>query len=104
MKALAYPRWEDYNYEPLDSGVTNRFYWLGDGSTYNEKHMTGDRKFTPRNNLLGSLDHIMIGAWYLNPDEIDYPPGKTVILLIVHRINFKLFSPRSLRQSLFSSS
>ncbi|KAH8107384.1 FAD/NAD-binding domain-containing protein [Phellopilus nigrolimitatus] len=49
------PRWEDYNYERLD-GIENRFHWLGDGSTHNEKYMTGDR------------------AWYLAPDEVDIPP------------------------------
>lgn len=41
-RAFEHPRWEDYNYEYLD-GVRNRFHWLGDGSTYNEKYMTGDR-------------------------------------------------------------
>ncbi|PAV15532.1 FAD NAD-binding domain-containing [Pyrrhoderma noxium] len=56
VKAFKYPRWEDYNYENLENDHRNRFYWLGDGSTHNEKHMTGDR------------------AWYLNPEEIDYPP------------------------------
>ncbi|KDQ51118.1 hypothetical protein JAAARDRAFT_140775 [Jaapia argillacea MUCL 33604] len=55
VRALASPRWEDFNWEPLDK-VKNRFYWLGDGQTYNEKHLTGDR------------------AWYLNPDEVDIPP------------------------------
>ncbi|KAL5511009.1 hypothetical protein ACEPAG_3728 [Sanghuangporus baumii] len=61
VKTLQYPRWEDYNYEFLDSVPgsrgPNRFYWLGDGSTYNEKHLTGDR------------------AWYLRDDEVDIPPG-----------------------------
>lgn len=55
LRALSHPRWEDFDYQPLDS-VKNRFYWLGDGQTYNEKTLTGDR------------------AWYLNPDEVDYPP------------------------------
>ncbi|KLO07105.1 FAD/NAD-binding domain-containing protein [Schizopora paradoxa] len=55
MRALENPRWEDFKYEFFD-GAKNRFYWLGDGSTYNEAHMTGDR------------------AWYLNEDQIDYPP------------------------------
>ena len=41
-RVFEHPRWEDYNYEYLD-GVRNRFHWLGDGSTYNEKYMTGDR-------------------------------------------------------------
>ncbi|EPQ56351.1 FAD/NAD P-binding domain-containing protein [Gloeophyllum trabeum ATCC 11539] len=55
LRAFAHPRWEDFDYQPLDP-VKNRFYWLGDGQTYNEKTLTGDR------------------AWYLNPDEVDYPP------------------------------
>ncbi|OCH84940.1 FAD/NAD-binding domain-containing protein [Obba rivulosa] len=55
VRALERPRWEDYTFEPLDP-VRNRFYWLGDGQTYAEKTMTGDR------------------AWYLNDDEVDYPP------------------------------
>ncbi|KAI0671631.1 FAD/NAD-P-binding domain-containing protein [Trametes maxima] len=41
MKALANPRWEDYKYE-LEDRVQNRFYFLGDGQTYNEKTLTGD--------------------------------------------------------------
>ncbi|EJC99858.1 FAD/NAD-binding domain-containing protein [Fomitiporia mediterranea MF3/22] len=56
FKTYQDPRWEDFNYEQ-HSESKNRFYWLGDGSTYNEKHMTGDR------------------AWYLNPDVVDIPPG-----------------------------
>ncbi|KAI0328942.1 FAD/NAD-P-binding domain-containing protein [Cubamyces sp. BRFM 1775] len=55
MKALIYPRWEDYNYERADP-VQNRLYWLGDGQTYNEKTLTGDR------------------AWYLRPPYLDVPP------------------------------
>ena len=42
LHALEHPRWEDYTYEYLDP-VPNRFYWLGDGQTYAEKTMTGDR-------------------------------------------------------------
>ncbi|KAF8498886.1 FAD/NAD(P)-binding domain-containing protein [Gautieria morchelliformis] len=53
VRTLAHPRWEDFNYEPLD-GRQNRFYWLGDGWTVNEREGSGNR------------------AWYL--DEIDYPP------------------------------
>ncbi|KAI0777137.1 FAD/NAD-P-binding domain-containing protein [Irpex lacteus] len=41
MNALANPRWEDYDYERIDS-TKNRLYWLGDGQTMNEKNMTGD--------------------------------------------------------------
>ncbi|KAI0942198.1 hypothetical protein AcW1_002883 [Taiwanofungus camphoratus] len=55
LRALEHPRWEDFKYE-LEDGVSNRMYWLGDGQTYNEKTMTGDR------------------AWYLNDDELDIPP------------------------------
>ena len=42
LKALEHPRWEDFNYEPVDP-VHNRMYWLGDGQTYAEKTLTGDR-------------------------------------------------------------
>ena len=42
MRALQHPRWEDYEYSRKDE-VPNRLYWLGDGQTYNEKTMTGDR-------------------------------------------------------------
>jgi hypothetical protein len=44
VRALANPRWEDFNYEYLDGEPKNRFYWLGDGQTYNEKTFTGDSK------------------------------------------------------------
>ncbi|KAI0635260.1 hypothetical protein C8Q77DRAFT_1054047 [Trametes polyzona] len=57
MKALQHPRWEDYNYELADS-VQNRLHWLGDGQTYNEKTLTGDR------------------AWYLRAPFLDIPPGE----------------------------
>ncbi|ETW86437.1 hypothetical protein HETIRDRAFT_377052 [Heterobasidion irregulare TC 32-1] len=52
---LSHPRWEDFNYELFDK-TRNRFFWLGDGQTHNEKMMTGDR------------------AWYLNDDQVDIPP------------------------------
>ncbi|KAI0057669.1 FAD/NAD-P-binding domain-containing protein [Artomyces pyxidatus] len=55
VRTLAEPRWEDFDYEPLEK-TGNRFYWLGDGQTHNERAMTGDR------------------AWYLNDEEIDIPP------------------------------
>ncbi|KZT02179.1 uncharacterized protein LAESUDRAFT_662540, partial [Laetiporus sulphureus 93-53] len=57
LRVLEHPRWEDFNYESAD-GVHNRFYWLGDGQTCNEKTMTGDR------------------AWYLNDNEVDIPPSE----------------------------
>ena len=43
IRALTHPRWEDYNYARVDK-IKNRMYWLGDGSTWNEKTMAGDRK------------------------------------------------------------
>lgn len=43
VRVMAHPRWEDYNYEYLDEAEGNRLYWFGDGSTYNEKYMVGDR-------------------------------------------------------------
>ncbi|KAF4573472.1 hypothetical protein EYR36_007987 [Pleurotus pulmonarius] len=55
VEALEKPRWEDYNYELLDKGVKNRFFYLGDGLTKNEKIRGGDM------------------ATYL--DRVDYPPG-----------------------------
>ncbi|CDO72702.1 hypothetical protein BN946_scf184985.g122 [Trametes cinnabarina] len=54
-RALSYPRWEDYNYERADP-IQNRLYWLGDGQTYAEKTLTGER------------------AWYLRPPYLDVPP------------------------------
>jgi len=42
VHALTHPRWEDFNYEPLDPGVKNRFYWLGDGSTMADNGMPGE--------------------------------------------------------------
>ncbi|KAL1943924.1 hypothetical protein VTO73DRAFT_3742 [Trametes versicolor] len=58
MKALMHPRWEDYDYERVDP-VENRLHWLGDGQTYNEKTLTGDR------------------AWYLHAPFLDVPPVPT---------------------------
>lgn len=51
--------------------------WLGDGQTYNEKMMKGDRML-PNPHL--TLDTLLmrtrlLGAWFLNDDEIDVPPG-----------------------------
>ena len=43
MRALRYPRWEDFNYESLDE-TKNRLYWLGNGMTDAENMLVGDRK------------------------------------------------------------
>lgn len=72
VRAIEYPRWEDFNYE-LPEGIKNRMHWLGDGQTYNEKTMTGDRKCYVR--LQYSSHWESTGAWYLNDDELDIPPG-----------------------------
>ena len=76
VRAFERPRWEDYNYEYLD-GVHNRFHWLGDGSTYNDKYMTGDRTYfrVSRRCALTFCNTPPAGAWYLTDDEVDYPPG-----------------------------
>ncbi|KAI0690622.1 FAD/NAD-P-binding domain-containing protein [Cytidiella melzeri] len=55
MRALRYPRWEDFDYERLDK-INNRLFWLGDGMSYTEKTFTGDR------------------SWYINPSYVDAPP------------------------------
>jgi len=43
LKALAHPRWEDYNYEYLHEG-NNRLHWLGDGQTVADKDPDADSK------------------------------------------------------------
>ncbi|KAF7343045.1 FAD/NAD-P-binding domain-containing protein [Mycena venus] len=53
IRALANPRWEDYEYESMDK-THNRLQWLGAGHTENERTMTGDL------------------AWYLNAPDV--PP------------------------------
>ena len=45
MKALQYPKWEDYEYEYADS-EDNSLYWLGDGQSWDEKNENGDRAST----------------------------------------------------------
>ncbi|KAJ3871890.1 FAD/NAD-binding domain-containing protein [Lentinula edodes] len=54
IKALEHPRWEDYDYEPLDPD-NNRFFWLGNGNTLADKIPGSDR------------------SWYLSPEEVDIP-------------------------------
>lgn len=61
VRALEHPRWEDFNYEQ-DGKIKNRFHWLGDGSTFVEKHFVGE------------------GAFYLTDKEIDFPPGSSSAL------------------------
>ena len=42
MRVLEVPRFEDYEYETIEDSA-NRLAWLGNGYTYNEQHMVGDR-------------------------------------------------------------
>lgn len=42
-RALAHPRWEDFNYEYLDASQ-NRLHWLGDGNTVADRDPNGDSK------------------------------------------------------------
>jgi hypothetical protein len=44
VRTLSHPRWEDFNYTPLEKDQS-LMHWLGDGQTYNEKTMTGDSAF-----------------------------------------------------------
>jgi len=72
-RALEYPRWEDFKYEQLDN-VHNRFYWLGNGTTLADTDPKVDSE-----SYLSTVDIVIIysllGAWYLNPENIDYPPS-----------------------------
>lgn len=42
-RALAHPRWEDFNYEFVD-GAVNRFYWFGDGNSVADVNEHADSK------------------------------------------------------------
>ncbi|KAJ3554994.1 hypothetical protein NM688_g2817 [Phlebia brevispora] len=55
MRALKNPRWEDFNYEYVNRRG-NRLHWLGNGMTYNEVTLSGNR------------------AWFLDDDYVDVPP------------------------------
>jgi len=47
LQSMKDPRWEDFDYEQLDEdkkkGIRNRFYYLGNGWTENERLEQGDR-------------------------------------------------------------
>lgn len=76
MRALRYPRWEDFNYERLDK-TNNRLYWLGDGMSYTEKTLTGDSAFYISATKLRCISLTLIlfaGTWYINPNYVDAPP------------------------------
>ncbi|KAH9486428.1 Putative sterigmatocystin biosynthesis monooxygenase stcW [Psilocybe cubensis] len=48
-RALAHPRWEDFNYEYLDPSQ-NRLHWLGDGNTVADRDPNGDSMNTSISN------------------------------------------------------
>ena len=75
VRTLSHPRWEDFDYtELIEDETLTRFHWLGNGLTYAEKTMQGDRKFSNIGVLSSNMSlNILSGAWYLN--EVDYPPG-----------------------------
>ena len=73
MRALKNPRWEDFNYES-ESKTKNRFWWFGNGYTYNEQTLTGDRELY-RPAQIQHSNWTFIGAWYLRDDYVDVPPG-----------------------------
>ena len=56
MKALAHPRWEDFEYEYMNVNPTG---WIGNGWTLDEKNKT-------------------VNVDYLNSDQIDFPPPTPV--------------------------
>ena len=45
VRALEHPRWEDFDYQPLEEKPMNRFYWFGDGQTLVEKIPGSDCEF-----------------------------------------------------------
>ena len=79
QRALSSPRWEDYNYEQSDEGQDG-LYWLGDGQTYNEKTLTGDRTF-PLSIHVAQANFTSLGAWYLAEEFVDRPPSKFITLV-----------------------
>jgi len=72
-KALEYPRWEDFNYEQLDK-VQSRFYWLGDGNAVADRDPKADSELSTIERISFSFN-LFPGAWYLKPENIDYPPA-----------------------------
>ncbi|PSR70625.1 hypothetical protein PHLCEN_2v13485 [Hermanssonia centrifuga] len=78
LRVLQCPRWEDFDYERIDDDKTkNRFYYLGDGMTFPEKTGTGSRALVSwiRHTLSLTGNIIFSGAWYLDDDHINIPPG-----------------------------
>ena len=71
VRALSHPRWEDYDYEPLD-GQQNRFHWLGNGWTLNETN-GGTRTYNIPTPIIPRLLTTCAVSWYL--DDVDFPPG-----------------------------
>ena len=78
LRALRYPRWEDFNYEPIDAEAEgDGMFWLGNGMTLNEQNMSGDSTWSMvLHSFLDSLILLPTGAWYLDEKWIDPPPSK----------------------------
>ena len=78
VRALESPRWEDFNYEPIDAEAEgDGMFWLGNGMTLNEQNMSGDSTWPMvLHSFLDSLILLPIGAWYLDEKWIDPPPSK----------------------------
>ncbi|TFK24823.1 FAD/NAD-P-binding domain-containing protein [Coprinopsis marcescibilis] len=58
-KALKNPRWEDYSYESTIGDEYENIAWLGDGTTLANMDPNADR------------------AWYVDPENIDFPEVPT---------------------------
>lgn len=59
LRALANPRWEDFEYVRLDD-QHNRLHWLGNGMTWNEEKMEGNRKcFSSILSRISFTDYLM---------------------------------------------
>jgi len=53
LRALSHPRWEDFNFEPLE-GSKNRFHWFGNGQTQVETtSSTNSEPLSPSNDFRG---------------------------------------------------
>ena len=63
-------------------------FWLGDGMTWNEKTMSGDSASFFSISLIVAKSFYPAGAWYLNDDWVNAPPGKSCLLTYYfHDIN-----------------
>ena len=85
LKALEHPRWEDYEYERADASP-NRLYWLGDGQASDEMSPSGNSESPIDASSWYNTDLLCSGAWYLDDDYIDRPPGGSLTLILLFAI------------------